>query len=92
MVFQPFLFAFAAMSRRKTLQFLLVHGSVHPLALFHIATGEDADVEHAVAVITTMRDGDVIVVDHAVVRRVETDPAVSMIDFHPSMRGALNPT
>ena len=43
-----------------------MHGSVHPLMLLHIATGENTDVEHAVTVITAVRDSDVVVVDHTV--------------------------
>ena len=72
------------------LQLLLVHGSIHPLVLLHIAAGENADIEHAIAVITTMRDRDVVVVDHTVVRRIKTDPALVVVQLHPGMRGALS--
>ncbi len=36
-----------------------------------------------------MRDGDVVVVDHAVVRRVQTDPTTVVVDLHPSVRRPL---
>lgn len=72
------------------LQLLLVHGSIHPLVLLHIAAGENADIEHAIAVITTMRDRDVVVVDHTVVRRIKTDPTLVVVHLHPGMRGALS--
>ena len=68
---------------------LLVHGSVDPLVLLDVAAGEDADVEHAVAVIAAMGDGDVVVVDHTVVCGVQTDPTSIMVDFDPCVRGAL---
>ena len=74
MAFRPFLFiCFAsaeirnpASRKRRGSVSLLVHGSVDPLVLLDVAAGEDADVEHAVAVIAAMGDGDVVVVDHTV--------------------------
>ena len=72
------------------LQLLLVHGSIHPLVLLHIAAGENADIEHAIAVITAVRDRDVVVVDHTVVCRVKPNPTLVMIHLHPGMRGALS--
>lgn len=66
-----------------------MHGSVDPLVLLDVAAGEDADVEHAVAVIAAMGDGDVVVVDHTVVCGVQTDPTSIMVDFDPCVRGAL---
>lgn len=72
------------------LQLLFAHGSIHPLVLLHIAAGENADIEHAIAVITTMRDRDVVVVDHTVVRRIKTDPTLVVVHLHPSVRGTFS--
>lgn len=67
-----------------------MHGSVHPLMLLHIATGENTDVEHAATVITTVRDGDVVVVDHTVVCRIKPNPTLVVVHLHPSVRGTLS--
>ena len=59
------------------------------MVLLDLIAREDADVEHAVAVIAPVGDGDVVVVDHTVVRRIKTDPTLIVVHLHPGMRGAL---
>ena len=58
--------------------------------LLHIASGENTDVKHAITVITTVRDGDVIVIDHTVVCRVKPYPTLVVVHLHPSVRGTFS--
>ena len=58
--------------------------------LLHIATGENTNVEHAVTVITAVRDGDVVVVDHTAMCRIKPNPTLVMVHLHPSVRGTLS--
>ena len=58
--------------------------------LLHIATGENTNVEHAVTVITAVRDGDVVVIDHTVMCRIKPNPTLVMVHLHPSVRGTLS--
>ena len=64
-----------------------MHRSVHPLLLRHIRTGEDTDVEHAIAIITTVGDGDVFVIDRTIMGGIKTHPTILVVDFNPGVRG-----
>ena len=50
------------------LRHLFVDGGVDPLGPLNVVAGEDADAEHAVAVIAAVGDGDVVVVHQSVMR------------------------
>ena len=80
---------FTAQLIRGGLEFYLCHlfvdGGVDPLGLLDVVSREDADVEHAVAVIAAVGDGDVAVVHQSVMRGIQSVPELTVPDFRPGI-------
>ena len=80
---------FTAQLIRGGLEFYLCHlfvdGGVDPLGLLDVVSREDAEVEHAGAVIAAVGDGDVAVVHQSVMRGIQSVPELTVPDFRPGI-------